>query len=94
MAGRTYGRTKTGKVIDDALIDKLADEAERGFTPDQLKGKRRGRGRPPLGDAAKAVESVRIDPDLREEAAQRAAAEGVTVSEIIRRALRQYLRSA
>ena len=94
MPGRTYGRTKSGKLIDDTMIEKLADEAELGYTPEQLLGKRRGRGRPPLGDAAKAVESVRIDPDLREEAAQRAAEEGVTVSEIIRRALRQYLRSA
>src|SRR5258708_19831316 len=94
MPGRTYGRTKSGKLIDDTMIEKLADEAELGYTPQQLLAKPRGRGRPPLGDAAKAVESVRIDPDLREEAAQRAAEEGVTVSEIIRRALRQYLRSA
>jgi len=45
------------------------------------------------GDAAKSVESVRLKPTLRIETAERAAAEGVTVSEIIRRALRQYLRS-
>ncbi len=94
MAKRTYGRTKGGKVIDDKLIDALADEAGRGYAPGQLQGKPRGRGRPPLGDAAKTVESVRLDPDLRDETARRAADEGVTVSEIIRRALRDYLRSA
>ena len=94
MAKRTYGSTKTGKVIDDKMIEEMADEAKRGYDVTLLRGKPRGRGRPPLGDAAKAVESVRLDPDLRDETAQRAADEGVSVSEIIRRALRQYLRSA
>jgi len=35
-----------------------------------------------------------LEPSLRDEAAQRAATEGITVSEVMRRALRQYLRSA
>ncbi len=94
MSERTYGRTSTGKPIDDEMIKGLADEAERGYEPGQLEGHRRGPGRPPLGDAAKVVESVRLDPGLRVETAERAEVEGVTVSEIIRRALRQYLRSA
>ena len=94
MTKRVYGHTKSGKPIDDKLIEELADEAERGYDPAQLRGRPRGRGRPPLGDAAKTVESVRLDPDLRDETAERAAKEGVTVSEIIRRALRHYLRSA
>ncbi len=94
MSERTYGRTKTGKPIDDEMVEGLADEAERGYKPGQLEGHRRGPGRPPLGDAAKVVESVRLDPGLRVETVERAAVEGVTVSEIIRRALRQYLRSA
>jgi CRISPR-associated endonuclease/helicase Cas3 len=94
MTKGTYGHTKSGTPIDDEMIEKLADEAERGYEPGQLAAKPRGRGRPPLGDAAKEVESVRLDPELQEETVQRAADEGVTVSEIIRRALRQYLRSA
>ncbi|HEX9530329.1 MAG TPA: ribbon-helix-helix domain-containing protein [Acidimicrobiales bacterium] len=76
------------------MIQELADEAEGGYDSAKLQGKPRGRGRPPLGDAAKAVESVRLDPDLQDQTSQRAAEEGVTVSEIIRRALRQYLKSA
>lgn len=91
---RTYGKTKSGRAIDDEMVEELAAEAERGYEPGQLRGKPRGRGRPPLGDAAKEVESVRLDPDLRGKAARRAADEGVTVSELIRRALREYLRSA
>jgi hypothetical protein len=91
---RTYGHTKRGEPFTDEMIERFADEAERGYEPGQLTGRRRGPGRPPLGEAAKAVESVRLEPALREEAARRAEAEGVTVSEVIRRALRHYLRSA
>jgi Ribbon-helix-helix protein, copG family len=91
---RIYGRTKSGEPITDEMVERFAKEAERGYTPLQLKGRRRGPGRPPLGDAAKAVESVRLEPDLRNEVARRAEVEGVTVSEVIRRALREYLKSA
>ena len=94
MPKRIYGHTKSGKPIDDAMIEAFADEAERGFTAEQLRNRPRGRGRPPLGAAAKTVESVRLDPELRDEAARRAADEGITVSEVIRRALRAYLHSA
>lgn len=91
---RVYGSTETGAPITDEMINELADEAERGYEPGQLKGRRRGPGRPPLGEAAKSVESVRLEPTLRDDAARRADAEGITVSELIRRALRQYLKSA
>ncbi len=94
MAKRIYGHTKSGKAIDDEMIEAFADEAERGFTAEQLRDRPRGRGRPPLGPAAKTVESVRLDPALRDEAARRAADEGISVSEVIRRALRAYLQSA
>ena len=94
MMARTYGHTKDGRPIDDKMIHALADEAERGYSPEQLAGKPRGRGRPPLGAHAKQVGSVRLDPELRALTAQRADAEGVSVSEVVRRALREYLRSA
>ncbi len=91
---RTYGRTKSGEPITDEMIERFVEEAEHGYVPGQLKGRRRGPGRPPLGEAAKSVESVRLGPDLRHEVARRAEAEGVTVSEVIRRALRDYLKGA
>jgi hypothetical protein len=94
MSKRTYGHTKAGKPIDDEMIESFVDEAERGYNAQQLRDKPRGRGRPPLGEAAKVVESVRLEPDLRAEAEERAASEGVSTSELIRRALREYLRSA
>ena len=90
----TDGQTSDGRPIDDALISALVNEAERGYTVEQLANKPRGRGRPPLGHRAKKVESVRLDAELREQAARRAEADGVSVSEVVRRALRDYLRSA
>ncbi len=94
MSEHTYGQTSTGDPVTDAMIGKFAEEAERGYEAGQLRGKRRGPGRPPLGTAAKTVESVRLDPALQADAARQAAAEGITVSEVIRRALREYLHSA
>jgi hypothetical protein len=88
------GHTERREPITDETIEDLAAEAEQGYEPGQLQGHRRGPGRPPLGEAAKSVESVRLEPALRAAAAQRAAAEGVAVSEVIRRALREYMRSA
>jgi hypothetical protein len=76
------------------MIGRLADEAEKGYEPGELLAKFRGRGRPPLGDLAKEVESVRLDVQLRDETARQAAQEDITFSELIRRALRQYLRSS
>lgn len=93
-AKRTYGRTKSGEFVTDEMIEHLADEAERGYEPGQLQNARRGPGRPPLAAGAKSVESVRLEPALRTAAAQRAKAEGTTVSDVIRRALREYLESA
>jgi len=94
MSEHTYGRTSSGEPITDTTIEQLADEAERGYEPGQLRGKRRGPGRPPLGRTAKSVESVRLSPGLRAAAEQRATDDGITVSEVIRQALQDYLHSA
>lgn len=94
MSRPDYGRTNSGVQITDEVIEQLADEAERGYDQEQLTARRRGPGRPPLGQQAKTVESVRLEPELRDAAARHAASEGTTVSEVIRQALREYLRSA
>ena len=52
--------------------------------------RRRG-GRPPIGSAAASVESVRLDPELREALARRAERDHETTSSVIRKALRKYL---
>lgn len=94
MNNHTYGHTRSGEPITEAMIEKFAEKAECGYDPSQLRAHRRRPGRPPLGAAAKTVESVRLEPSLQKETAERAAQEGITVSEVIRRALREYLHSA
>ncbi|GAC1532133.1 MAG: hypothetical protein NVS3B12_09320 [Acidimicrobiales bacterium] len=94
MTKRTYGRTKSGQIIDDDLIQKLADEAEAGYDVAEVIARRGRRGRPRLGSAPSTVESVRLDPELKERLARRAEDEGVPASEIIRQALREHLEAS
>jgi hypothetical protein len=82
-------RTKSGKVLTDADIEALADEAERGYDIEVLKSRRRGR--PMLGAAPAEVVPVRLDPDLKAAVETRAEEDHTTTSEIIRQALRRFL---
>jgi hypothetical protein len=90
MEKKTLGRTASGKAITDELVEKLAGKAEAGYDVDETR-RRRG-GRPPIGSAAASVESVRLDPELREALAKRAERDQETPSSVIRKALRRYLR--
>jgi hypothetical protein len=94
MTKRTYGHTTSGKPIDDNVIEALAAEAEAGYDVDEILARRGKRGRPSLGSAPSTVESVRLDPDLKERLVRRAEDEGVPVSEVIREALRQHLEAS
>ena len=85
-------RTKSGKVVTDSEIERLADEAEGGYDVELLKQRRRGR--PTLGSGPAEVVPLRLDPELREAVEARAKAEGMTTSAIIRRALRKFLEVA
>jgi predicted HicB family RNase H-like nuclease len=51
-------------------------------------------GQPPLGSAAASIGSVRLDPELKRAVLIRAAEEHVSVSEMIRRAIGEYLRAS
>lgn len=94
MSEPIHGHTASGKPITDADIQRLADEAERGLDVDAVIARRGKRGRPALGSAPSSVESVRLDPDLRDQLTARARVDGTTTSEIIRQALRDYLHAA
>ncbi len=94
MTTEHHGHTKSGTPLTDELIEKLADEAEQGYDVDDILGRRGKRGRPSLGSGPSTVESVRLDPELKERLARRAEDEGVAVSEIIREALRNHLNTA
>jgi Ribbon-helix-helix protein, copG family len=82
-----------GTPVTDADVEAMADEAERGYDVDTLLRRRRG-GRPLLGSAAASVESVRLDPELKRALLLRAAQEHVSVSEVIRRAIGEYLQAS
>jgi CRISPR-associated endonuclease/helicase Cas3 len=94
MSKPTPKHTTSGRTITDAEVQRLSDEAERGYDVDALVARRGKRGRPSLGSAPASVESVRLDPELRAQLAERAKADGTTPSEIIRKALRNYLHAA
>ena len=89
MARETYGKTASGKPITDEVITEVSKEAEAGFDVEEIVH-RRG-GRPPIGSAAASVESVRLDPELREALTERARRDHETTSAVIREALRRYL---
>ncbi|MCB1029440.1 MAG: ribbon-helix-helix protein, CopG family [Microthrixaceae bacterium] len=91
MTNRTSGPTASGRPITDQLVEKLADEAEAGYDPDVILARRGKRGRPMLGAAPSVVESVRLDPELKQQLVLRADHDGLPVSEVIREALRQHL---
>jgi hypothetical protein len=86
---KTYGTTAGGVPITDELIERLAEKAEAGFDVEEIL--RRRRGRPPMGSGPATVESVRLDPELRQALADRARRDREATSSVIRKALRQYL---
>jgi predicted HicB family RNase H-like nuclease len=94
MTKQTHGHTTSGEPIDDELIEDLARDAEAGYDVEEIVARRGKRGRPALGSAPSTVESVRLDPELKERLTRRAEDEGVAVSEVIREALRQHLEAS
>ena len=88
----THGTKADKTPITDEMIEAMADEAERGYDVEELR-RRRG-GRPALGSSPSTVESVRLDPELKRDLLLRASANGVSVSEAIREALRQYVQAS
>lgn len=88
------GKRKAGVgALDEARVEALVAEAERGYDVEEILQRRRG-GRPALGSAAASVESVRLDPELKRELLLRAARDHTSVSEVIRRALGEYLHAS
>ncbi len=82
--------TINGKPVSDAQIQDWADEAERGYTIGEL----RRRGRPRMGNGVASVTTIRLDPELGTALARRAVHDHSTRSDVIRDALRAWLKSA
>lgn len=87
------GKLKNGTSVDDEMIERLADEAEGGYDLDEISRRHAG-GRPAMGSGPASVESVRVDPELKKELLLRASKDGVSVSEVIRQALRTYVQAS
>jgi len=87
---QTHRKTASGKPITDKLVKRLAKEAEAGYDVDETL--RRRPGRPAIGSAPASVESVRLEPELRDALTERAERDGETSSSVIRKALRRYLK--
>lgn len=68
----------------------MAEEAQGGLDVAKL---RRRPGRPAMGSGPAASLPVRLDPELRRALDDRAAAEHRTASDIVRDAVRSYLRT-
>lgn len=91
MTDKNRHRNSKGEPVTDDLVQRLADQAEAGYDPARL---RRAGGRKPLGSAPARVIPVRLDPELEQALRERAEADHSNASEVIREALRAWLRSA
>ena len=85
----SHGRTKSGVELTDAVLDRLVAEAEAGLDVKKLK---RRPGRPAMGSGPADAVPVRLDPELRKAVDERAAADRTTASDVVRAAIRHYLK--
>jgi hypothetical protein len=86
----SYGRTKAGVELTPDVLDRMTEEAEAGLDVATL---RRRPGRPSMGSGPADALPVRLDPELRRAVDERAAAEHTTSSEVVREALRRFLKT-
>lgn len=86
---KSYGRSKVGVELTDEVLQRMAEEAEAGLDLTKL---RRRPGRPAMGSGPAETVPVRLDPELRQAVDDRAAADNTTTSDVIREALRRYLK--
>jgi hypothetical protein len=86
---KSHGRSKAGVELTDDVLDQMAQEAEEGLDVTKL---RRRPGRPAMGSGPADSLPVRLDPELRRALDERAATDNTTASDIVREALRRYLK--
>ena len=87
---KTYGKSRSGVELTDDVIERMAAEAEAGLDVRKL---RRRPGRPAMGSGPAEGLPIRFEPELRQALEERAQAEGVSAGEVVRRALRKYLKA-
>ncbi len=87
-------KLKSGRVLTKELLDELVKEAEEGYDHSELKPVLVRPGRPSLekgGNGASPRISYRLERGLYAKAKKKAEAEGRTVSQLAREALRRYV---
>jgi predicted DNA-binding protein len=86
-------KRRTSVKVTEELAERLADDAEAGYPPRQIRVRPTGRGRPRLakGEGPSPTVNARLDDDLADLLEQRADRDGVRKSDIVRKALRAYL---
>jgi len=89
---KSSGKTASGRDLTDSVLDEIVAEAESGYDLSKAKLRPGPGRRPTLGEEAAPVESVRLGSQLGHALAERATTDGTTKAEVIRRALREYLR--
>ncbi len=84
--------TKFGKVLNDAAIERLADEAELGYEHHELISQP-ARGRPALagGSGPSPTIQVRLDVELDSALRREAARHDISLSEYVRSVLRKHV---
>jgi hypothetical protein len=86
---KTFGRSKAGVELTDDVLKELAEEAEDGLDITKL---RRRPGRPAMGSGPAETLPVRLEPELRQAVNERAEKDHTTASDVVREALRRYLK--
>jgi hypothetical protein len=89
VENKTHGRSKAGVELTDKVLQRMAEEAETGLDVTKL---RRRPGRPSMGSGPADTLPVRLEPELRKAVDDRAAKDHTTVSDVVRDALRRYLK--
>ncbi len=83
-------KAKTGEPMDDDFWRRTEEKANASLDPSRL---HRRVGRPTLGDEPAELTAVRLPREVRRALDDRAAEEHTSASEVIGRALDQYLAS-
>ena len=83
-------KAANGEVMDDEFWRRAQEKAEAGLDLARL---RRRAGRPSLGEEPAGLTAVRLPPKIRQALDDRATRDHASTSEVIRRALEQYLAS-
>jgi hypothetical protein len=86
---KSHGRSKSGVELTDDVLEQMANEAEEGLDVTKL---HRRPGRPAMGSGPADSLPVRLDPELRQALDERASSDNTTASDIVREALRRYLK--